>query len=117
MRISDWSSDVCSSDLLGGQPFLHLEPARIAVEDACEFRNADDAVLRQIGDRRLAGDRRHMMFAVRLERNIAQQHDLVIAADLFESAGQMNRRVLAIAVAIFLQIGRASLWERVFLYV
>src|SRR3546814_14782940 len=104
MRISDWSSDVCSSDLflaaafvvqktaeqaaghhadarrahaapghaavlrvdhhrdavrlqmvpdalryLGGQPFLHLEPARIAVEDACESPNADQDALRQIG--------------------------------------------------------------------
>src|SRR3546814_4724558 len=50
-----------------------------------------------------------MMFAVRLERNIAQQHDLVIAADLFESAGQMNRRVLDIAVAIFLPRARDAL--------
>src|SRR3546814_1105912 len=27
---------------LGGQPFLHLEPARIAVEDACEFRRSEE---------------------------------------------------------------------------
>src|SRR3546814_5653156 len=50
-----------------------------------------------------------MMFAVRLERNIAQQHDLVIAADLFDSAGQMNRRVLDIAVARFLPRARDAL--------
>src|SRR3546814_20153988 len=124
MRISDWSSDVCSSDLqaqhflaaaliikeaaqeparhhadarrahaapghaamlrvdddrdtvrmeivpdaardLGGQPRLHLQPPRLAIEHARKLGNADDAVARQIGVRRLAGDRRHIMFAKR----------------------------------------------------
>ena len=43
-----------------------------------------------------------MMLAVRLKGDVAQQHDLVIAADLFEGARQMDRRILAIAAAIFL---------------
>src|SRR3546814_14911364 len=43
-----------------------------------------------------------MMFAMRLERNVAQQHDLVIAADLLEGARQMDRGILVIALAIFL---------------
>src|SRR3546814_20486203 len=79
---------------LGRQAFLHLKTTRIAVEDAREFRNADDAVLRQIGDRRLAGDRRNMMLAVRLKGTVAQQHDLVLTDDLFEGARKMPRRSL-----------------------
>src|SRR3546814_6198326 len=43
-----------------------------------------------------------MMFAMRLERNVAQQHDPVIAADLLEGARQMDRGILVIALAIFL---------------
>ena len=35
-----------------------------------------------------------MMLAVRLKGDVAQQDDLVIAADLFESARQMDRRIL-----------------------
>src|SRR3546814_589182 len=47
-----------------------------------------------------------MMFAMRLERNVAQQHDLVIAADLFEGARQMDRGILVIALAILLPRAR-----------
>ena len=57
---------------------------------------------RQIGDRRLADDRREMMLAMRLERDVLQQHDLVIAADLLEGAAEMVRRILGIAARIFL---------------
>src|SRR3546814_20997084 len=35
MRISDWSSDVCSSDLIGGA-FVEQQQARLAVERAGE---------------------------------------------------------------------------------
>ena len=57
---------------------------------------------RQIGDRRLADDRRQMVLAMRLERDVLQQHDLVIAADLLEGAAEMVRRILGIAARIFL---------------
>src|SRR3546814_6078550 len=89
MRIGDWSADVGSSVLmvgvdhhddagrpemipdafgdLGGQPLLTLQPARIAVEHARELGKADDAVPGEVGDRRLSGDRRHMMLAMRSE--------------------------------------------------
>ena len=41
------------------------------------------------------------MLAVRLERNVLQKHDFVIAADLLEGPGQMHRRVFGIALEIF----------------
>src|SRR3546814_6325359 len=47
MRISDWSSDVCSSDLLADEPFILLErhpvaraPAMVAVAGGVELDHA-----------------------------------------------------------------------------
>src|SRR5690606_16528419 len=51
----------------------------------------------------------HVMFAMALERNVLQQHDLVITAHFLEHAAQMPRRVLAIADAIFLPRPRHAL--------
>src|SRR6185369_81361 len=42
------------------------------------------------------------MLAVRLERNVLQQHDLVIAADLLEGAAEMDGGILLVALGIFL---------------
>ena len=64
---------------------------------------------RQIGDRRLADDRREVMLAMRLERDVLQQHDLVIAADLLEGAAEMVGRILAIAAGIFAPGARDAL--------
>ncbi len=85
---------------LGGQALLHLQSPRIAVQYARELGDADDAVAGKVGDRRLSGDRRHMMLAMRLERDVAQQDDLVIAADLCKGARQVHRRILVITLAI-----------------
>src|SRR3546814_12669052 len=43
MRISDWSSDVCSSDLTGVRPRLPLEPRGKDVEVARQCRRSDGA--------------------------------------------------------------------------
>src|SRR5690349_9790802 len=43
-----------------------------------------------------------MVLAVRLERDVPQEHDLVIAADLFEGAAEVDRGILGIALGIFL---------------
>src|SRR5206468_3983800 len=50
----------------------------------------------------LADDRRHVMLAMRLERYVLEQHDLVVAAHLLEHAGKVMGWVLRIAPAIFL---------------
>src|SRR3546814_2821188 len=47
-----------------------------------------------------------MMLAMRLEGDVAQQDDLVIAADLFECARQMHRRILVVTLAIILPCTR-----------
>src|SRR3546814_6866463 len=48
MRISDWSSDVCSSDLPGGQTFLeHSAPARAPAYLPCSRLRSKAQFLRQ----------------------------------------------------------------------
>src|SRR5438309_5094442 len=42
-----------------------------------------------------------MVFAVGLERDVLEQDNLVIAADLFERAAEMVRRIFPIAARIF----------------
>ena len=94
---------------LRGQPLLHLQPARKGLQHARELGDADDMVARQIGDMRLADDRRHVMLAMRLERDVLEQHDLVIAADFLEDAREMIGRIVGIALAIFLPGARDAL--------
>src|SRR3546814_13434173 len=76
---------------LGGEPLLHLQAAGKAVQHARQLGYADHPVARKIGDMRLADDRRQVMLAVRLEGNVLQKHDLVIAAHLAERSEE--RRV------------------------
>src|SRR3546814_9944568 len=58
MRISDWSSDVCSSDLaLVVARILAREPrqrARLVIIFRLRFQSAGDVALRVVGRRRLA---------------------------------------------------------------
>jgi hypothetical protein len=71
------------------------------VKDARELADADDLVAREVGDRRLADDRRHVMLAVRLEGDVLEKHDLVVATDLLEGAAEMHGGVLGVAARIF----------------
>jgi hypothetical protein len=86
----------------GGEPFLHLQAPGIAVKHAGQFRNAHHPVPREIGDRGLADDRCHVVFAVRLERDVLEQDHLVISAHFLEHARQVDGRIVAITLAIFL---------------
>jgi hypothetical protein len=52
-----------------------------------------------------------MMFAVRLERDVAQQNDLVIAADLFECPRKMDCGIFLIAPAIISPGARDAPWR------
>src|SRR5687767_9646057 len=52
-----------------------------------------------------------MMLAMRLERNVLEEHDLVIAADLLEGPGKVDRGVLFIAAGILLPCSSDALWR------
>src|SRR3546814_21112393 len=105
MRISDWSSDVCSSD-------LHPEEARAvgapahAVVAGTEAAAEDDGELRHP----CAGHRRHQLGAV-----LGDAAGLVAAAD--HEAGDVLQEHERTAALRAEQIGRASCRERVCQYV
>lgn len=86
---------------LGSEPLLYLEAICIAVQHTSQFRDADYAVARQICDVRFALDRRHVMFAMRMERNVAQKDHLVIASDFLESPFKVDGGIFIIAATIF----------------
>src|SRR3546814_2545010 len=97
MRISDWSSDVCSSDLT----------------------DADD---NQIGGNHRAirqADAGHAVLALdRLDANAQAQVDAMVAVFLFIEARQfLARDTRQHAIERFEEIGRASCRERVCQYV
>src|SRR3546814_14507880 len=55
MRISDWSSDVCSSDLPNLKPFLRSGEHGIELRPAGERYRSDLALIRRIYDRVAVG--------------------------------------------------------------
>src|SRR3546814_9728681 len=97
MRISDWSSDVCSSDL--------LRPGLVLLRDYFGNRNKDEALPRLA----LAVMQIERRF-VRDGQMAQQVHDGIVAiAPLAERLGSDHPDVL--------EIGRASRRERVCQYV
>src|SRR3546814_3279031 len=48
MRISDWSSDVCSSDLLGRSPDVRREPALPGVGTGADHLGVEDGSARGV---------------------------------------------------------------------
>ena len=86
---------------LRGQPLLNLQAPGIAFQHPRQLRDTHNAIGGQIGDRRGAGDRRQMVLAMRLERDVPQQNHLVIASDLLEGAGEMGRGILVVPRCIF----------------
>src|SRR3546814_16993073 len=71
MRISDWSSDVCSSDLGGEGLMLQHQDARYRVGrsgDLLKYKPYDDAEARVVGHTRGKGKYRGMLGALVVER-------------------------------------------------
>ena len=52
---------------------------------------------RIVGDVRLADERHHVVLAVRIERDVAHQHHVLVAADLLEGRRQHLGRIVAVA--------------------
>src|SRR3546814_8990780 len=81
MRISDWSSDVCSSDLereaIGGQAVIEARGGERPVEDRAQFHVARGHVRKQ---------RR------RLEQPRAQPHVAIRAAGKIDRPGRVHRQ-------------------------
>ena len=82
---------------LRGELLLHLKAPRVAVHDARELADAHHLVGRQVADVHAPDDRRHVVLAVRLEGDVAQHDQLIVAADLLEGAAQVGGRVDVVA--------------------
>ena len=65
-------------DLLG-HALLYLEPARVHVDYARKLRDAEYLALRNVADRALAVERKHMVLAERIELDVLQYHHVVRA--------------------------------------
>src|SRR3546814_12088750 len=100
MRISDWSSDVCSSDLVRNAESLAAKVGRGGVRNAAAFLASVDGVL--YGDDPAQGV---------VEGRDFLHPDLRLKFTVPNGYGMQNG---ATAVS---EIGRASCWERVCQYV
>ena len=78
--------------------FLNLQATAKTLNHAGQLGNAHDAIGRQIGHMGATDDRQHVVFAVRDETDVLQDHQFVITADLFEGALQIFARVGMIAL-------------------
>jgi hypothetical protein len=69
---------------LGGKLLLDLQPPRKAMDHPRQLRNPDHPVVRQVSHVRLPEKGQHVVLAEAHHPDVAQQHQLVVAADLFE---------------------------------
>ena len=97
---------------LRGQMLLRLQPARIDVDEAGEFRQTDHALDRPVGDMRLAVERHHVMLAMRGETDVADEHEIVVGLGLAEGAGERIGGNFAIAAIKLVQGRDDALWRR-----
>src|SRR3546814_11934670 len=108
MRISDWSSDVCSSDLQSGH---QAAGKRIAAQPNLHRHALDDA--HEIAGRIVGGDQAKGRTAARREavdKSVQRHVGIAVDAAAYRLAG-------ADMLELRLQIGRASCRERVCQYV
>src|SRR3546814_2684341 len=112
MRISDWSSDVCSSDLIEDHPFLHFE--------VCYHQAVDFALANGLGRVEAGAQGEHKLARGYLPVTTHSAHYIAhpglrrAVADYLE---RERREVEEIGGYLEEQIGRASCRERVCEYV
>ena len=80
---------------------LRLQPARIDVDQPRELGKSDHPLDRQVGDMRPAEERHDVVLAMRIERDVAHQHEIVVGADLGERAVEHLDRAFVIAAEQF----------------
>src|SRR3546814_14052461 len=92
LRISDWSSDVCSSDLLE----VKLDVAEAFFADQRIFALAIGA--RDRGRRAVPDDPRRRLRLPRIERRAVEQHDGVGGRGAGDGAGRDHRRMRTVRI-------------------
>ena len=92
---------------LGGQPFLGLRSPGVVVDDPGELRQADDPLTGQVGQVGRAEEREQVVLAHRLDRDVADQHQLVVLLHVRERREVELRRAEELGVRLG-QAPRAS---------
>src|SRR3546814_3297570 len=91
MRISDWSSDVCSSDLEGAVE--HAERERLTGLDHAQRDVVLDSLLLQLAADQAGGERRRVDRHAEIEREIGQRPDMVLRSEEHTSDLQSLMRI------------------------
>src|SRR3546814_13348926 len=119
MRISDWSSDVCSSDLREGRPFLvdpadALQPAFLGLVPDIGVEETLALHLVTLGKTQHLSAQRGQA-AIEGIKLVDEIFDLrAVELDAFDLGGQVLAQLL---IFLLFEIGRASCRERVCQYV
>lgn len=88
---------------LCGHAFLDLQPFGVGFNDASQFRYADDAPVRHIGNPGMTDERRHVMLAMALKRDVPEDDHFVVAFDFFERLLENPFWILVVAGEMFLK--------------
>src|SRR3546814_10549176 len=103
MRISDWSSDVCSSDLEGAVE--HAERERLTGLDHAQRDVVLDSLLLQLAADQAGGERRRVDRHAEIEREIGQRPDMVLVPvgddDRSEEHTSELQSLMRISYAVF----------------
>src|SRR5829696_5673087 len=78
--------------------FLHLKPVCEGIDDTGELRNPDDPIARKVADMDGSRDRGHMVLAAGFKRDVAQDHEVVVSAQLLEGPSVHVGRLLVVAL-------------------
>src|SRR5215470_13765142 len=73
----------------------------VTVNQACKLRQAYNTIDRHIGHMRVAEKRHHVVFAVRVESNIAHQDEIIVTARFTERAIEYLNRALVVSLIDF----------------
>src|SRR3546814_4645890 len=108
MRISDWSSDVCSSDLFRSPPGMELRRIDLVRLRASPVADAGMSTADEV---------RATAAAVTVRPGFVRQLSLMIGAWRASGSGRAIVQRMLIVVLVIGEIGRASCRERVCQYV
>ena len=129
LRMPRMAMHICSASIITATPrglstswmtpaicavmrLLRLQAMGEDIDDAGNLGQADDLAVRQIADMRLADDRHHVVLAMRMELDVADDDEIVIAGDLLEGAAELFRRAHVVAVEHF-EVGLGDALGRV----
>jgi hypothetical protein len=91
---------------LDRQALLHLQALGKHVDETRQLRQSDDLAVRQIAHRRLAEERRQVVFAMTVDRNAAHDDQFVVfLGAVFERLEDLDRILVVAGSPVFPGLG------------